>query len=69
MDSAIVIGTIIGILLLVQGCINIRVNHYIATLQDHVETLEQLHWARTNPVRVVEVEPIEDPECANPANI
>ena len=66
MDSAIIIGTIIGILLLVQGCINIRFNHHIVTLQDHVETLEQLHWARTNPVRAIEV---EDPECANPSNI
>jgi hypothetical protein len=66
MDSAIIIGTIIGILFLVQGCINIRFNHHIVTLQDHVETLELLHWARTNPVRAVEV---EDPECANPSNI
>jgi len=66
MDSAIIIGTIIGILLLVQVCINIRFNHHIVTLQDHVETLEQLHWARTNPVRAIEA---EDPECANPSNI
>jgi hypothetical protein len=67
MDSTIILGTIIGILLLVQGCINIQFNHYIVTLRDHVETLEQLHWARTNPIRAIEA--IEDPECANPSNI
>jgi len=67
MDSTIILGTIIGILLLAQGCINIRFNHYIITLQYHVETLEQLHWVRTNSVRTIEV--IEDPECANPSNI
>lgn len=68
MDSAIIIGTIIGILFIIQSCLNVRFNHYVVTLQDRVDTLEQLHWARTNPVHV-EVVPIEDPECANPSNI
>jgi len=77
MDSAIIIGTIIGILFLVQSCINIRFNHHIVTLQDHVETLEQFHWAQTNPILAAEIEQrrvavpefIEDPPCGTPENI
>jgi hypothetical protein len=65
MDS-IIFGTIIGVLFIIQGVLNIRFNRTIVTTQDRVDTLEQLHWARTNPVHVVEV---EDPECANPSNI
>ena len=68
MDSPIIIGIIMSIIFIFQGCINIRFNHYVVTLQDRVDTLEQLHWARTNPVHI-EVVPIEDPECANPSNI
>ena len=70
MDS-IIIGTIIGILFLVQGLLNIRFNHTIVTMQDRIDTLEQLHWARTNPIRIVEHEAIEDPtlEREAPANI
>lgn len=74
MDS-IIIGTIIGILFLVQGLLNIRFNHTIVTMQDHIDTLEQLHWARTNPIHIAEAEPrreaepepVEDPTSA--ANI
>jgi len=77
MDSAIIIGTIIGILFIIQGCLNVRYNNNIITLLDRVDTLEQLHWARTNPILGAEIEPrrhaepevIEDPECGTPANI
>ena len=68
MDSTI-FGTIIGVLLIIQGVLNIRFNHTIVTMQDHIDTLEQLHWARTNPIRIVEHEAIEDPDCGTPADI
>ena len=68
MDS-VIIGTIIGVLFIIQGVLNIRINYSIITLQDHIDTLEQLHWARTNPIRIVEHEPVEDPDCGTPANI
>lgn len=68
MDS-IIIGTIIGICFLIQGIINIRFNHSIVMMQDRIDTLEQLHWARTNPITVVEVEAVEDPACDTSANI
>jgi hypothetical protein len=77
MDSAIIIGAIIGILFIIQSCLNVRYNSNLITLLDRVDTLEQLHWARTNPIRSAEIEPrrhaelesIEDPECGTPANI
>ncbi len=68
MDS-IIFGTIIGVLFIIQGVLNIRFNRTIVTTQDRIDTLEQLHWARTNPIRIVEHEPIEDPDCGTPANI
>jgi len=68
MDS-IIFGTIIGVLFIIQGVLNIRFNRTIVTTQDRIDTLEQLHWARTNPITVLEVEPVEDPDCGTPANI
>jgi hypothetical protein len=77
MDSAIIIGAIIGILFIMQTCLNIRYNSNIITLLERVDTLEQLHWARTNPILGVEIEQrrvavpefIEDPPCGTPENI
>ena len=68
MDSTI-FGTIIGVLFIIQGVLNIRINYSIITLIDRIDTLEQLHWARTNPIRIVEHEAIEDPDCGTPADI
>ena len=68
MDS-IIFGTIIGVLFIIQGVLNIRINYSIITLIDRIDTLEQLHWARTNPIRIVEHEAIEDPDCGTPADI
>ena len=76
MDS-IIIGTILGMFFLILGFINIRYNSHILFLLDRIDTLEQLHWARTNPIlgaeieqrREVEPEFIEDPECGTSANI
>jgi hypothetical protein len=69
MDSASIIGIIISILFIIQGLINTRYNNHILFLLDRVDTLEQLHWARTNPIHIaeaepqrqVEPEPVEDP--------
>jgi hypothetical protein len=77
MDSAVIIGAIIGILFIMQTCLNVRYNSNLITLLDRVDTLEQLHWARTNPILGAEIEQrrnaepefIEDPECGTPANI
>jgi len=77
MDSAIIIGAIISILFIMQTCLNVRHNSNIISLLDRVDTLEQLHWARTNPILAAEIEQrrdaepefIEDPECGTPANI
>ena len=60
---------------LIQGFINIRYNNHIIFLLDRIDTLEQLHWARTNPIHIAEAEPrreavpepVEDPTSA--ANI
>ena len=68
MDS-IIFGTIIGVLFIIQGVLNIRFNRTIVTTQDRIDTLEQLHWARTNPIRIVEHEAIEDTDCGTPADI
>ena len=56
MDSAIIIGIIISILFIIQGLINTRYNNHILFLLDRVDTLEQLHWARTNPIHIPEAE-------------
>lgn len=69
MDSASIIGIIISILFIIQGLINTRYNNHILFLLDRVDTLEQLHWARTNPIHIAEAEPrretvpepVEDP--------
>jgi hypothetical protein len=68
MDS-IIIGAVIGVLFLIQGLINIRFNYSIITLQERLDTLEQLHWARTNPIRLTEAVVVEDPDCGTPSNI
>ena len=77
MDSASIIGIIISILFLIQSIINIRYNNNITFLLDRVDTLEQLHWARTNPIHIPEAEPqrqaepesIEDPTSEREARL
>ena len=77
MDSASIIGIIISILFLIQSIINIRYNNNITFLLDRVDTLEQLHWARTNPIHIAEAEPrreaqpepVEDPTSEREARL
>ena len=76
MDS-IIIGTILGMFFLIQGFINIRYNSHILFLLDRIDTLEQLHWARTNPIHIAEAEPrreavpepVEDPTSEREARL